>query len=101
MLQATIFSTVRGIVHDPSHRPIAGPEVTLQAKTSNYAQSVNTADDGSFEFAAVGAGEYLVSVKHALSKFSVAATPPNTATAPMASSTLSRELVLKATASWS
>ena len=60
---ATIFSTVRGIVHDPSHRPVSNAEVTLRAKASEYSQSTSTKDDGSFEFPAVPAGEYTVDVK--------------------------------------
>jgi outer membrane receptor protein involved in Fe transport len=64
-LQATIFSTVRGVVHDPSHRPVPGAEVTLRAQSSGYVQSVTTSTDGSFEFTAIPTGEYLVSVKRA------------------------------------
>jgi len=30
------FGTVRGIVHDPQHRPMANVEVTLKAKSSNF-----------------------------------------------------------------
>ncbi len=61
---ATIFSTIRGIVHDPSHRPIEGAEVTLRAKASAYTQTAHTKDDGSFEFISVPAGEYVVRVTH-------------------------------------
>ncbi len=59
---ATIFGTVRGIVHDPSHRPISGAQVKIRAKGSEYTQSTNTKDDGSFEFSSVPAGEYVVDV---------------------------------------
>ncbi len=62
---ATIFSTVRGIVHDPSHRPVAGAKVTLRAAHSEYAQAASTGQDGSFEFSAVPAGEYTVQVNRA------------------------------------
>jgi len=61
---ATIFSTVRGVVHDPSHRPVPGAQVTLRARNSDYAQTATTKDDGLFEFAAVPAGEYVVHVSH-------------------------------------
>ncbi len=61
---ATIFSTVRGVVHDPNHRPIAGAEVILQANHSEYVQKASTTGDGEFEFAAVPAGEYTVRVHH-------------------------------------
>ena len=60
---ATIFSTVRGIVHDPSHRPIAGAQVRLRAQDSEYSQAIKTSSDGSFEFPSVPAGEYTVHVE--------------------------------------
>ena len=50
---ATIFSTVRGIVHDPSHRPVAGARVTVRAQNSEYSQAIQTSSDGSFEFPSV------------------------------------------------
>ncbi len=61
---ATIFSTVRGIVHDPSHRPIQGAEVVLHAKNSAYTQRTATDTEGAFDFTAVPAGDYTVSVSH-------------------------------------
>ena len=61
---ATIFSTVRGIVHDPSHRPIPGARVTLRATNSEYTREAITDGEGSFELAAVPAGEYTASVSH-------------------------------------
>ncbi len=33
---ATVLATVRGVVHDPSHRPIAGADVQVAAVTSQY-----------------------------------------------------------------
>ncbi|HLJ13098.1 MAG TPA: TonB-dependent receptor [Bryobacteraceae bacterium] len=62
---ATIFGTVRGVVHDPSHRPITGAEVTLRAANSAYTQTTHTNDAGEFEFTAVPVGEYKVRVEHA------------------------------------
>jgi len=61
---ATIIGTVRGVVHDPSHRPTAGAEVTLRAEASSFTKTLQTGDDGQFEFAAVPAGEYRVTVRH-------------------------------------
>lgn len=61
---ATIFSTVRGIVHDPSHRPIPDAEVSLNAKGSGYTQTARTKEDGSFEFTSVPAGEYVIHIAH-------------------------------------
>ncbi|MGA8026557.1 MAG: DUF2012 domain-containing protein, partial [Bryobacteraceae bacterium] len=60
----TIFSTVRGIVHDPSHRPIPDAQVRLKAKESEYTQTARTKDDGSFEFTSVPAGEYVIYIAH-------------------------------------
>ena len=59
---ATIFGTVRGIVHDPQHRPVADATVTLKAKTSDYAQTAQTDAEGGFHFDAVPLGEYVVTV---------------------------------------
>jgi hypothetical protein len=34
--RATIFGNVRGIVHDPQHRPVAGAMVKLKSATSAF-----------------------------------------------------------------
>jgi hypothetical protein len=60
---ATIFGNVRGIVHDPQHRPIPNAEIVLQADRSAWSQTAHTNPDGEFEFSAVPAGVYTVSVK--------------------------------------
>ena len=59
---ATIFGSVRGIVHDPQHRPLQGAMVMLRANSSDWARSTNTDDNGQFEFNAVPIGEYTVVV---------------------------------------
>ncbi|HET8923349.1 MAG TPA: TonB-dependent receptor [Candidatus Acidoferrum sp.] len=59
---ATIFGTVRGIVHDPQHRPVTDIQVVLRAKASDYAQTAQTDADGEFHFDAVPLGEYTVTV---------------------------------------
>jgi outer membrane receptor protein involved in Fe transport len=59
---ATVFGTVRGIVHDQQHRPIADATVTLKAKTSDYTQTTQTDAEGAFHFDAVALGEYTVTV---------------------------------------
>jgi outer membrane receptor protein involved in Fe transport len=58
----TIFGTVRGIVHDPQHRPVINATVTLQARKSAYTQTIQTDDEGQFHFDAVPLGEYSVTV---------------------------------------
>lgn len=62
---ASIFSTIRGVVHDPSHRPIAGAAVVLRAAHSDYRQAASTDANGSFTFTAIPAGEYTVTVSRA------------------------------------
>jgi outer membrane receptor protein involved in Fe transport len=65
MALGTIFGTVRGIVHDPQHRPVSGATVTLQAKQSAFTQTFQTGDDGQFHFDAVPLGSYVVTVSQA------------------------------------
>jgi hypothetical protein len=59
---ATIFGAVRGVVHDPQHRPIAGASVKLKSATSDWTQTAQTDQDGAFSFTAVPVGDYLVTV---------------------------------------
>jgi hypothetical protein len=59
---ATIFGSVRGIIHDPQHRPIQGAMVMLKAKSSEWSKSTKTDASGNFEFNAVPVGEYAVTV---------------------------------------
>ena len=61
-LHATIFGSVRGIVHDPQHRPIHGATTTLKAKLSDWKQTQATNDDGEFVFNTVPIGDYSVTV---------------------------------------
>src|SRR5258707_8350452 len=60
--QAEIFVTVRGIVHDPQHRPVQDVAVDLKAQHSDLVQHQKTDDNGEFEFSAVPLGEYTVTV---------------------------------------
>jgi hypothetical protein len=59
---ATIFGSVRGVVHDPQHRPIQGAHLTLKAQTSDLVQSVDSNDHGEFVFTSVPIGSYTVTV---------------------------------------
>jgi hypothetical protein len=59
---ATIFGSVRGVVHDPQHRPIQGAHVTLKARNSDWTQSQDSRDSGGFEFSSVPIGNYSVTV---------------------------------------
>ena len=58
---ATVFGTVRGVVHDPQHRPVAGSTVKIKSATSDWTQSVQTDQDGTFSFSSVPLGDYFVS----------------------------------------
>ena len=62
---ATVFGTVRGIVHDPQHRPVPDTQVILRAKTSDYTRTAQTDGNGEFHFDAVPLGHYAVSVSGA------------------------------------
>ena len=59
---ASIFGSVRGIVHDPQHRPIRGVHVLLKAQNSDWTRSSDSNDNGEFEFASVPLGNYTVTV---------------------------------------
>jgi outer membrane receptor protein involved in Fe transport len=61
-ISGTVFGTVRGIVHDPQHRPVADAQVTLKAKASDFSQTVTTDANGEFHFDAVPLGVYTVEV---------------------------------------
>src|SRR6202165_2894808 len=62
---ATVFGTVRGIVHDPQHRPVSGIQVVLKAKASEFILDARTDDAGQFHFDAVPIGEYTVAIADA------------------------------------
>jgi outer membrane cobalamin receptor len=63
--RATVFGSIRGIVHDPQHRPIAGADVKLQSTTSDFSLSTQTNQDGEFTFNPVAIGDYTIQVSHA------------------------------------
>ncbi len=59
---ANDYGAVRGVVHDPQHRPIQDAMVMLKAKSSEWSKSVTTDASGQFQLNAVPLGEYSVSV---------------------------------------
>jgi hypothetical protein len=59
---ANDYGAIRGIVHDPQHRPVQGAMVMLKAKSSDWVKSVTTDAAGEFQFNAITLGEYSVSV---------------------------------------
>jgi outer membrane cobalamin receptor len=54
------LTAVRGVVHDPQHRPIAGATVTLRAAYSDFVISEKTDTSGEFSSSAVPPGVYVV-----------------------------------------
>lgn len=60
--RASIFGTVRGIVHDQQHRPVPDAAVVLAANDSDYKQTTQSDANGEFHFDAVPLGQYTVSV---------------------------------------
>jgi outer membrane receptor protein involved in Fe transport len=61
---ASIFGTVRGIVHDALHRPIPGAKVELSATQSDWKRSTVTDAEGAFQIDAVPAGNYTIHISH-------------------------------------
>jgi outer membrane receptor protein involved in Fe transport len=59
---ATIFGSIRGIIHDPQHRPVQGAMVMLKSKSSDWAKNTVTDSNGEFVLTSVPLGEYTVSV---------------------------------------
>jgi Carboxypeptidase regulatory-like domain/TonB-dependent Receptor Plug Domain len=58
--QATELMAVRGVVHDPGHRPIADATVTLHAADSDLVENEKTNANGEFSFSAVPPGVYII-----------------------------------------
>jgi hypothetical protein len=56
------FGKVRGIVHDPQHRPIAGATVILRAQASTWSASTQSDSEGEFQFATVPVGNYTIHI---------------------------------------
>lgn len=59
---AAVVGSVRGVIHDPQHRPVPGAMVMIKAKTSDWSSSTNSDANGEFVFNAVPLGAYVVSV---------------------------------------
>ncbi len=60
--QGTVFGSIRGVIHDPQHRPIGDCSVKLKSATSDWTQMMQTDRDGTFSFTAVPVGDYVVTV---------------------------------------
>src|ERR1700731_2464892 len=62
---ATIFGSVRGVVHDSQHRPILDVQISLQAKDSAFTLTTQTDVNGDFHFDAVPVAEYVITASKA------------------------------------
>ena len=60
--QATIFGTVRGLIHDPQHRPVSGAQITLRSANSQWSKTSVSDNAGEFRFNAVPLGDYSLTV---------------------------------------
>jgi len=54
--------TLRGIVHDPQHRPLPGAQVALHGPSSNLIKSVLSDANGEFQVSDVPEGAYTITV---------------------------------------
>jgi len=59
---ASVVGSVRGVIHDPQHRPVQGAMVMIKAKASDWSATANSDAGGNFVFTAVPLGEYSVTV---------------------------------------
>ena len=59
---ANDYGAVRGVVHDPQHRPVQDAMVMLRAKYSDWTKSITPDATGQFQINAVPLGEYSISV---------------------------------------
>jgi hypothetical protein len=61
-LYAADVGSVRGVVHDQQHRPVADARVSLKSATSQWTQNSVTDAHGEFSFLTVPLGDYVLSV---------------------------------------
>src|SRR5579871_5318154 len=61
-LCGAVFGTLRGVVHDPDHRPVQAADVLVKSASSDYSQKLATDTDGGFDASALPVGAYVVTV---------------------------------------
>jgi TonB dependent receptor/Carboxypeptidase regulatory-like domain/TonB-dependent Receptor Plug Domain len=61
-LLAADVGSVRGIVHDAQHRPVAQASVELRSATSEWQQTTTSEANGEFAFTTVPLGDYVLTV---------------------------------------
>jgi outer membrane receptor protein involved in Fe transport len=62
VVHASVFGTVKAIVHDPQHRPVQGAQVVVKSRTSSFTQTGATGEDGIAIVMNLPVGEYEVNV---------------------------------------
>jgi outer membrane receptor protein involved in Fe transport len=61
-IRAADTGNIRGVVHDPQHRPIAGATVVVHAQSSTWSQTTQSDSQGEFHFADVPLASYTVNI---------------------------------------
>ena len=59
-----VFGSVRGVVHDPDHRPVIGAQAVLKSVDSDFSRTLSSGEDGGFEADAIPVGIYRVTVTY-------------------------------------
>ncbi|HSK42539.1 MAG TPA: carboxypeptidase-like regulatory domain-containing protein, partial [Candidatus Binatia bacterium] len=59
---ASVFGTIKAIVHDPQHRPVQGAQVEAQSRTSAFKTAGTTNEEGMVLLSNVPVGAYDVLV---------------------------------------
>ena len=62
LVWGAVVGAVRGVVHDPDHRPVQAAQVVVKSSSSDYARTLTTSADGEFEAPALPVGAYQVTV---------------------------------------
>jgi outer membrane receptor protein involved in Fe transport len=59
---ASVFGTIKAIVHDPQHRPVQGAQVEAQSRTSAFKTTGTTNEEGMALLSNVPVGEYDINI---------------------------------------
>ncbi len=62
---ASNLANVRGVVHDPAHRPVSGAEILIKAARSDFQVHLKSDTAGVFEVGTLPPGEYRIQVQAA------------------------------------
>jgi outer membrane receptor protein involved in Fe transport len=54
--------TLKGVIHDPQHRPVEGADVTVRGRSLTWSKAVQSDPNGEFELDGVPEGDYAVTV---------------------------------------